>query len=173
MRKALAMKLIGIISDSTRDYGIKNDSENQATNRMYYMQQRQFTTRESLDLVFTFTDALWRECKERFSEDTLEDMGNYLGALHGDPAIPDDWKEAYSRAFGREYPSDRPPLNETEIFTTMIEICAMYIYRFQFKLEELLQLLFLMRYRPNDYVKECALWQEGIQYYLDFDSGQL
>ena len=133
------------------------------------MTERQFTSIESLGLVSEFAFDVWQFCKERFSEEELDNLQFFSGILHGDPGTPSTWESVYVSTFGKDYPIDSRPLNEHEIFTLLIEMSALYIHKYGFRLEGFLNLLFQMRYKPESCERECKLWRDGIQFFLDLD----
>ena len=51
-------------------------------------------------------------------------------------------------------------LTEEELFTLVIELCAMHIYKWNFRMKEVLALLFAIRYSPESHKKDIAIWKE-------------
>src|SRR3972149_6983128 len=125
------------------------------------MGERLFSENQSRDLMAGFLDDLWKNSKERFTPVGMEEFESFLSFLFGDPAFPLDWKKSYERNFGMSF-SDDTLLTEEEVFTTMTEFCAHYTYHCGYDISEVLNLLFLVRYKPEETQKERALWKEGV-----------
>src|SRR3972149_7062145 len=125
------------------------------------MGEKLFSENQSRDLMAGFLQDLQKHCKERFTPEGIEEFENFLFIPFGDPGFPEDWEESYERTFGMPF-SDDTLLTEEEAFTAMIEFCALHIYQWGFGISEVLNLLFLVRYKPDETQKERALWKEGV-----------
>jgi hypothetical protein len=56
-------------------------------------------------------------------------------------------------------------LTEEEVFISMVELCALNIYKYDYHIQELLDLLFLMKYKPDEFKEELFLWRKILDQY--------
>jgi len=120
-----------------------------------------FNDQRSVDIIGDFTSSLWEHCKERFSPETVETLAIYLTILFGDPGTLGTWKRAYAAAFGHPFSKEKF-LTEEEIYISMVELCAMYVHKYRFELNPLLDLLFAIKYRPEEFPTESAFWKDSV-----------
>lgn len=118
---------------------------------------------QSLSAIVFFTNYLWEQRAARYFYIDPEEFTDYVSYLSGDPATSDDWLAIYAATFGKRICSCHDLLTEEEIFTTMIEMCAWYIYHFGDNYLSILKLLYSMRYCPEEYQVEWQLWQRAVQ----------
>lgn len=117
------------------------------------MSEITFNPMASLYRSISFLDNIWDNCKERFTEDALEEFGLYMSILTGDPGTFEEWQDAYYIAFGKCLSNDSRMASQ-EIYTTMLMLCARYCYYYQFNLFEVLNRLFLIRLKPDEHKTE-------------------
>jgi len=110
-------------------------------------------------LITPFTSEILKKYKNRLSEDTLDALFAYFADLCTNCTYDDLFKETYEKMSGTPERMDLP-MNEEELFTLMIELCAVHIYEFNFKMKEFLFLLFAMRYSPETQKNNIEFWKQ-------------
>lgn len=123
-----------------------------------------FNENKSRDLMAGFLEDLWEHCKERFSPDGFEGLSCLLDLAINNPGFEDDWREIYLLIFGKPF-SDETLLTEEEVFTAMIEFVAQYLFKWEYDVSEVLNLLFIMRYKPEEAKKEWTVWNEVVDFF--------
>jgi hypothetical protein len=98
----------------------------------------------------------WEEHRYQLPEDDIEHFIIYIGDI---PMY--DYEEIYEKISGNPS-SDDLWLSEEILFTLIIDVCAAYIYAWNFKMKEILALLFAMRYNPENHKKDIAIWKERL-----------
>lgn len=123
-----------------------------------------FNENQSRDLMAGFLEDLWEHCKERFSPDGFEGFSAFCGVLNSDPGFFGTWRKSCLKTFGKPF-SDETLLTEEEVFTAMIEFVAQYLFKWEYNVSEVLNLLFIMRYKPEEAKKEWTLWNEVVDFF--------
>ncbi|MCF7852464.1 MAG: hypothetical protein K9M07_04395 [Simkaniaceae bacterium] len=105
---------------------------------------------------------LRQDVRAYFSKDGFEEFSIYMGIIDGDAAFEDELLDnVHIAIFGKS--CDAEPDTSTDIiFTLMIQHCAYYVFGFQFQVRELLNYLFLIRYKPQACQYENAIWIEEV-----------
>lgn len=94
------------------------------------------------------------EYRYQLPENEIESFITYIGDI---PMY--DYEEVYEKISGNSSFDDLW-LNEETLFTLVIDVCAAYIYAWDFTMKEILALLFSIRYRPENHKKDIAIWKE-------------
>jgi len=110
------------------------------------------TPEQSWNAILSFTKDL-SEKNPSFSK-----LFNHLKDSSG---AFEDWKNNYLTVRGRTL-SPEQLLTQEEVFTTLIELCSLYIYKFGNDFRDILRLLYLIRYVPEHH-EEQRLWEQTIQ----------
>lgn len=120
-----------------------------------------FTPSQSWSILLFFANALWSNRDKKYiSDDEL--LCDYCTYLISDPASDSEWQKVCMELFGRKIkPNDS--LNSNEVFSSMIEMCAFYIFHFGDSFHEILNLFYDMRYKPENHQEEWLLWQQSIE----------
>lgn len=126
--------------------------------------------------IMEYMHKIWEGYKDQLPEDTVDELVIFLG----DPATLEEMIETFLGCRGdlstnsiyykkndKIYENhlkalDRADfyLTEEESFTLIIELCAMHIYKWNFRMKEVLGLLFAIRYSPENHKKDIAIWKE-------------
>ncbi|VHO04424.1 hypothetical protein [Candidatus Rhabdochlamydia sp. T3358] len=119
------------------------------------MDEKGLEMRKVEALIESFMDKLcWEEYRYQLPEDEIESFITYIGDI---PMY--DYEEIYEKISGN--PSfDDLWLSEETLFTLVIDVCAAYIYAWNFTMKGILALLFAMRYSPENHKKDIAIWKE-------------
>ena len=125
------------------------------------MENVKLTPDQGLAAVLFFLDSVWKDCKNRFSDGGNE-LGSFLNQFKTDSATPKNWQETYKLTFGKSLSVD-DLLNPEKVFTTMVELSSLFVYKFEYKILELVNLLYSIRYKPDEHKKEYELWQQAVE----------
>lgn len=140
------------------------------------MEKRGWRLGQFTNLIRDFMNKIWEEYRNQLPEDTVDELIFYLG----DPATMENVIETliiclgelsttsiYYNKHNKKYENPLEAiergvfyLNEEELFTLMIELCAVHIYEWDFKMKEILALLFSIRYNPESHKKDIMIWKE-------------
>jgi hypothetical protein len=124
------------------------------------MSEMKFYPPQSLSVMKFFLDTLWDYRQGKFSAFGENELGAYLGYLFGDPATPTDWRECYKIVYGK---SETNLESQEGVFTLMLEFAAQYAYKQIYRVNELVEYLHRIRYRPNDHTTEWSWWNQAVQ----------
>jgi hypothetical protein len=125
------------------------------------MTHKKFDEKKSRELVVCFLNRLQTKCKNQLSLTGQERLLYLINLLSNDPIGTETWKTTYQMTFDQSF---EPPLLilEEEVFTTLIGFCARQTHSCKFNSNGLMDLLFLIRYRPQEHEKECTIWKEVV-----------
>ena len=125
------------------------------------MSHKKFDEKTSKELVIRFLNGLQTKCKNQFSLTGQERLVYLTNLLSNDPIGTDIWRTTYQMTFDKSF---EPQLlvSEEEVFTTLIGFCARQTHSWKFNLTGLMDLLYLIRYRPQEHEKECTIWKEVV-----------
>lgn len=121
------------------------------------MEEIKLNPQQSWSVISIFLESIREHCTEKFSDAERENLATYLSRKS-----ESEWKVAYEIAFGNPL-GDSDLLTPEEVFTLMIEHCALCFYKYEYGAFALLNLLYFLRYNPKDYVRECEFWQQAIE----------
>jgi hypothetical protein len=124
------------------------------------MSEMKFPPSESFSIMLFFLDTIWDYRQGKFSEFGEDELGAYLGYLFIDPGTSEDWSECYKIVYGE---SENELVSQEEVFTLMLEFAAQYAFKKIYRVDELLEYLHMIRYRPNEYTKEWSWWNRAVQ----------
>jgi hypothetical protein len=125
-----------------------------------YQNNKTSHLRCALLLIPRYLRRLSEERASYFSEEGLEQTGDYVLDLSADPAFEGNLLDhVYVVAFGIVCDLD-PEMSIDSIFTLMIQHCAYFVFGFNYGSKELLNYLFLIRYKPGFYQYENQMWIE-------------
>lgn len=142
------------------------------------MNKRKWKLWQLDSFVIEFMSKIWEEYKDQLPEDTVDELVTFLG----DPATLENTIETFLGCVGelstnsiyykkddKIYENSSESLDrgdfyltEEELFTLVIELCALHIYEWDFRMKEVLALLFSMRYSPENHKEDIAIWKELI-----------
>jgi hypothetical protein len=122
---------------------------------------KKFDEKTSRELVIRFLNRLQIECKNQLSLTGQERLGYLINLLSNDPIGTETWKTTYQMTFDKSF-EPQVLVSEEEVFTTLIGFCARQTHSWKFNLTGLMDLLFLIRYRPQEHKKECTIWKEVV-----------
>ena len=108
------------------------------------------------DLLKEFTREIFVQYQDRLQPAAFDDLNVYYSDLCY--AYHDTYEEIYKRMTGNSGLEVRL-LTKEALFTLVIEMCAMHIYKWDFHLKELLILLFAIRYSSGNDKDEVSMWK--------------
>jgi hypothetical protein len=101
------------------------------------------------------------EYRDLLLDSTVDALSAYNADLCTNSAYNELEKETYEKMSGANGKEDLY-LTKEEFFTLTIEFCALHICHWDFKMKEILALLFAMRYDPENHKKELAIWEKEL-----------
>ena len=146
---------------SAKDPLYVNDKEMKAFNKHSW----NFIDRKGLEiwkfgtLISNFTGEIDLTYRDLLLDSTIDALFAYHADLCMNSTYDELYEETYEKISGIPRRKDLY-LTEEELFTLMIEICALHICQWGFKMKEILALLFAMRYSPENHKKDIAIWKE-------------
>ena len=135
------------------------------------LDDKRFSELDGFDLSIDYIERLLNECKHLFSEDGVVEFGIFSSIFSSDPGSSDLWRYAYQRAFGKVF-SEKTLLTKEEVFTCMIDYVAQYCYGWTFNLREAINLLILIRHKPDTYEFERNIWKQEVKKLLTRSNGE-
>jgi hypothetical protein len=101
--------------------------------------------------------------KSYFSDKSFQQFTHYASIVRDDPAFESElFEDIYLLAFGRI--CNLPPETSTDaVFTLMIQHCAYYVFGFKLCTREVLNYLFLIRYKPEFCQYENEIWMQELE----------
>ncbi|VHO04425.1 hypothetical protein [Candidatus Rhabdochlamydia sp. T3358] len=125
------------------------------------MSNKKFDEKTSREIVVHFLNRLKTECKNQLSLTSQERLHYLINLLSNDPNGAETWKTTYQMTFDKSF-EPQVLISEEEVFTTLIGFCARQTHSWKFNLTGLMDLLFLIRYRPQEHEKERTIWKEVV-----------
>lgn len=110
-------------------------------------------------LIENFMREIGLKYRDRLLDDAINELIIYFGDLSLNTAYYELYKETYEKISGTPGQEDLY-LTEEELFTLVIELCALHIYEWDFRMKEVLALLFAMRYSPENHKEDIEIWKE-------------
>ena len=119
------------------------------------MDKKGLEMRKVEELIEIFMRKLCLE-KYRYQlpENEIESFITYIGDI---PMY--EYEEVYEKISGNASFDDLW-LSEEVLFTLIIDVCAAYIYAWNFTMKGILALLFAMRYNQENHKEDIAIWKE-------------
>jgi len=112
-------------------------------------------------LISNFTGEIDLAYRNLLLDSTIDALFAYHADLCMNSTYDKLYEETYEKISGTPRRKDLY-LTEEELFTLIIEICALHIYQWGFKMKEILALLFAMRYSPENHKEDIEIWKELI-----------
>ena len=110
-------------------------------------------------LIKDFMGRIALDYRDQMLDDTIDALLAYLADLHTNSTYNELEKETYEKISGTPGGEDFY-LTQEETFTLVIEVCALHICHWGFRMKEVLALLFAMRYDPENNKKDITIWNE-------------
>jgi len=158
--RAIWKEVVNFFSTKDSLY-VKNDKGTKVLNKYSWS----FIDRKGLEiwkfgaLISNFMSEIDLEYRDLFLDSTVDALFAYNADLCTNSTYNELEKETYEKMSGTPEKEDLY-LTEDELFTLTIEICALHICHWGFKMKEILALLFAMRYDPENHKKELAIWKK-------------
>jgi hypothetical protein len=135
-----------------------------------YMSELFLSPKQAWHTTWNFFYAMLEECPDRF-------LNHGRGYMMFENFLDDQlegfqdcvWGRCYSatslkpRPYDLEMTSLETTISPEEVFATIIAVVCEYSYLYGFRMFEFIELLHRMRCKPEQYPKECKIWDEAIQ----------
>jgi hypothetical protein len=134
-----------------------------------YMNNAKFNPDESFSIIMYFYREIEIALRDKFGREWA-DVGGVAGCMFNDTDTTfEDWERCYKATFGKD-PEKSDLLNPEQIFTSMIDFTALYLYEFDFKIAILLELLHSMRDKPDEHKQEWGIWNKVVEQQIGFQN---
>jgi len=110
-------------------------------------------------LIKDFMGRIALDYRDQMLDDTIDALLAYLADLCTNGTYSELYEETYEKISGTPGGEDFY-LTQEETFTLVIEVCALHICHWGFRMKEVLALLFAMRYDPENNKKDITIWNE-------------
>lgn len=116
----------------------------------------------SAGLMYPFGRKIRENCGDKFSAKDLDELGRFLGVFSSEGEDGAEWEDTYEKSTGKLF-SNALKLLEEELLTNIIASMGKYIYSWGFDIPQFLDLLFKMRYKPEESEKEISIWRQELE----------
>ena len=119
---------------------------------------RRFPGSKFEDLLRDFMDGIVFKYQHKLSEPELDDFHVYYSDICFNTSYRKLYEQIYEKMTG-DSGLVGLLLTEETAYTLVIELCARHVYKWDFKLKEVLILLFALRYISDNYFEDVSMWK--------------